>query len=158
MTFNEIQSALAAAGKPVKEAQLYRYFRNFKIQQVGIRQKPRRYADDSAQIILAKLGLAAAPALGTKKGGRGGRNQHGPAEHVAGVTDAAEFEKSLARVIEVAAVSSHFAGVAAERAAVASAGLMSARSRVPIPVKPAGLVKLPALKRARALAKKGAAK
>lgn len=98
MTFTEIKSALVAAGKPVAEAQLYRYFRNFGIQQVGIRQKPRRYADDSAQIILAKLGLAAAPALG------------------------------------------------------------SARSRVPIPIKPAGLVKLPALKRARALAKKGAAK
>ena len=87
--------------------------------------------------------------LARKKVGGGGRNQHGPGTrstaehvaakrpHVAGVTDAAEFETALSREIEAAAVAQHWAEDAAERASVAAAGLMSARSRVIIPVTPA---------------------
>ena len=91
MTFKEIQTALAEAGKPLAEAQVYRYIRKCEIRLAGASQRPQRYADDSAVKILAHLGLVAdAPPLA--------------------------------------------------------------------PGSSVGLVKLPALKRARALAKKGAAK
>jgi len=57
MTTNQIQDSLAAAGKSVQKAQLYRYFRAFKISPLGVAQKPQQYPADSADVILSGLGL-----------------------------------------------------------------------------------------------------
>ena len=59
MTFTEIKTSLAKAGKPVAEAQLYRYFRACKIESIGAKQIPRRYPDDSVARILDYLQLPA---------------------------------------------------------------------------------------------------
>ena len=57
MTFTELQSALAAGGKPVKEAQIFRYLKRLHISQVGRNQRPAHYPPDTAVRILTDLGL-----------------------------------------------------------------------------------------------------
>ena len=70
MTFQQIHEALAAAGKPVSQVQLYRYMRRFGVKPEGALQIPRRYPAQSAATIIAGLGLVplAAPARATKAG------------------------------------------------------------------------------------------
>lgn len=52
----QIRDELAAAGKPVQTAQLYRYFRRFNISP-AVRLRPAQYPDDTAARILQGLGL-----------------------------------------------------------------------------------------------------
>ncbi len=61
MTFTEIKTSLAAAGKPVEDAQLYRYLRAFRIKPVGVLTRPRNYPEGSAELILTHLGLRPQP-------------------------------------------------------------------------------------------------
>jgi hypothetical protein len=56
-----IQTILAEVHqhKTCTKRQIYRYFKLFGIEPVGVRQRPRLYPDSAAQTILIKLGLAA---------------------------------------------------------------------------------------------------
>ncbi|MEI6075547.1 MAG: hypothetical protein WCS94_08245 [Verrucomicrobiota bacterium] len=61
ITILQIKQTLADAGKPVKEAQIYRYIRKLGLYP-RIRQRPQRFAPDTAQRILCHLGFTVAPA------------------------------------------------------------------------------------------------
>lgn len=54
-TFKQIQTDLAAAGKPSSAAQVRRYLKKLEIQTKGARQRPQKYAPDSAARIIAHL-------------------------------------------------------------------------------------------------------
>lgn len=56
MQINEIIDAVGKF-KPVKRRQVCRYLVAFKIAPLGIRQRPQQYPANSAQLILAYLGL-----------------------------------------------------------------------------------------------------
>lgn len=58
MTFQQIHEALAAAGKPVADAQLYRYLRACEIKPAGRNQRPQQYPDNSAWLIRRWLGIS----------------------------------------------------------------------------------------------------
>jgi hypothetical protein len=55
-TIQQIRDELAAAGKPVQTAQLYRYFRRFNISPAQ-RMRPAQYPEDTTTRILAGLGI-----------------------------------------------------------------------------------------------------
>ena len=67
MTTNKIRETLRLAGKSIETAQLYRYFRQFNIRPLAVRQRPQQYPAEAATIILQNLGLAPAAPLQTKK-------------------------------------------------------------------------------------------
>ena len=60
ITLLQIKQTLANAGKPVQEAQIYRYIRKLGLFP-QIRQRPQRFAPDTAQRILTHLGFATTP-------------------------------------------------------------------------------------------------
>lgn len=55
-TLQQIRDELAAAGKPVSPAQLYRYFRRFNIT-YAVRLRPAQYPEDTTTRILEGLGI-----------------------------------------------------------------------------------------------------
>ena len=61
MTTAQIIAGLASAGKPVSQAQLYRYLDTLNIKPLGIRQRPQQYPADAADTILRALGLTPQP-------------------------------------------------------------------------------------------------
>lgn len=66
LTVEQIQQALADAGKPVHRVTIYRYFNELEIGPVGAMQHPRRYPADSAARILGHLGLQIAALTGER--------------------------------------------------------------------------------------------
>jgi hypothetical protein len=56
MTAIEIQKRITPY-KDVSLRQVHRYLKRFKIRRFGVRQNPDQFPDDSAEIILRRLGL-----------------------------------------------------------------------------------------------------
>jgi hypothetical protein len=71
MTVRQIHTEMKRGGKPVKVAQLYRYFKRFKLHPIG-RQRPAQYPNDAASIILRELGFSTG-----QNGAENGHNGNG---------------------------------------------------------------------------------
>ncbi len=56
MTITEIIVRIAPY-KPISKETLYKHLRELKIKPIGARQSPQRYPDDSADLVLKRLGF-----------------------------------------------------------------------------------------------------